>query len=421
MDKLEKILQIKEEVRAKVLAKVKKTALSYKADDVLVRRNIEAVLETMVQTRMNGSIDDTVRRFIIEDIVNEIFGLGPIDRLINDPSVWEIMVNGPKEVYVEREGRLEKTDALFEDEEQLSFYIERILSPSGRRVTEFEPYIDAHLPDGSRVNVVRKPVAANGSILTIRKAKHKILEMQDLIQRKSLDEKTAQFLKACVQNHLNIVLAGGPGSGKTTLLNILASFIPGIERIITIEDTLELRISGKHCVAMETRPANIEGKGQIAIRDLLRNALHMRPDRVIIGEVRGEETLDMLQCMNIGREGSMTTLHANSSLDALLRLETMAMMGSVNVSSELIRRQIISAIDLVIVVDRLLDGTRRVVSISEMIKTNTREYTLKDIYALSRRQEGNAVFFELKPTGYVPAFLEKFKELGALNEAFFKV
>jgi len=297
MDRFDKILQVKEEVRTKVLARVKKTALNYKADESLVRRQIEVILESFVQTKMDGHIDDLARRYIIEEIVNEVFGLGPIGRLISDPGVWEIMVNGPKEVFVEREGKLQKTDIVFEDAEQLHFYIERILSPSGRRVTEFEPYIDARLPDGSRVNVVRSPVASDGPVLTIRKAHRKNLEMQDLIRRKTLDEKIAQFLKSCVKNHLNIVLAGGPGSGKTTLLNILSSFIPEEERVITIEDTLELRLSAKHHVALETRPANVEGKGEITIRELVRNALHMRPDRLIIGEVRGEET----PCCNILR------------------------------------------------------------------------------------------------------------------------
>ena len=420
MDRMDKLQLIKEEVRTKVVSRIKKTALNYKADDTIVRRQIELVLESVVATKMDGHIDDALRCFIIEEIVNEIFGLGPIDRLISDPSVWEIMVNGPKEVYVEREGRMQKTDVVFEDEEQLYFYIERILSPSGRRVTEFEPYIDARLPDGSRMNVVRRPVAPFGPILTIRKANRKILEIQDLITRRTVDEKIARFLKACVKNHLNIIIAGGPGAGKTTILNVLATHIPEEERVITIEDTLELRINNKHRVALETRPATIEGKGEITIRDLVRNALHMRPDRVIIGEVRGEEALDMLQTMNIGRVGSMTTLHANSSLDALLRLETMAMMGSTNVSAELVRRQIISAIDLVIIIDRFLDGARRVIAISEVIKNTTAEYALKDIYALTRREEGPNTIFDLKATGYKPLFLEKFRDLEVLPEEFKK-
>ena len=385
MDRLEKIQQIKEEVWAKVLVKVKKTGLEYEVDDGTVRRQIEAALDSVVRAKMDGVIDDGLRRFIIEEVVNEIFGLGPIGRLISDPAVWEIMVNGPKEVYIEREGKMQKTDVVFEDEEQLFFYIERILSPSGRRVTELEPYIDARLPDGSRLNVVRRPVAPFGPILTIRKAHHKVLEMQDLIARHTIDENVANFLKACVKDRSNIVIAGGPGAGKTTILNILASFIPEMERVITIEDTLELRMTGKHSVALETRPQTIEGKGEITIRDLVRNSLHMRPDRVIIGEVRGEETLDMLACMNIGQVGSMTTMHANSALDALLRLETMAMMGGSKVSGELVRRQIISAIDIVITSDRLPDGTRRLVAISEVEK-NRPEYALKEIYVLVKTQ-----------------------------------
>ncbi|MFH0877131.1 MAG: CpaF family protein [Candidatus Omnitrophota bacterium] len=410
MDRFERISKLKDEVKAKVLERIKKSSLTYKTDDALVRRQIEAILEPLAQRRLEGHLDDDLRRYIIEEVINEIFGLGPIDRLIKDSSVWEIMVNGPKEIYVEMDGKIEKTDFTFEDEEQLNFTIERILSPSGRRVTEFEPYVDARLPDGSRLNVVRSPVAPFGPVLTIRKAHRRVLGIQDLIARRTINDKVADFLKACVRNHLNIIIAGGSGSGKTTILNAMAVYIPDLERVITIEDTLELRMENKHRVALETRPATIEGKGEINIRDLVRNALHMRPDRLIIGEVRGEEALDMLQSMNIGRVGSMTTLHANSALDALLRLETMAMMGHVNVSAELVRRQIISAIDLVVIVDRLTDGTRRVVAISEVGKENHKEYAVHDIFALEQRQDGARRIYELKATGHVPDFLKKFTE-----------
>jgi len=239
-----------------------------------------------------------------------------------------------------------------------------------------------------------------------------------LMARKALDQDTAYFLRACVHNHLNIVIAGGPGVGKTTLLNVLSSYIPETERVITIEDTLELRMEFKHRVAMESRPANIEGKGEIRIRDLLRNALHMRPDRIIIGEVRGEEALDMLQSMNIGRVGSMTTLHANSALDALLRLETMAMMGSASVPAELIRRQIVSAIDMVVCLDRLPDGTRCVLSISEVLKDHPSEYTTRDIYIAVRPRGDGGSTYRLKSTGYKPAFLEKFVTLENLPAMF---
>lgn len=418
MDRFERIQHIKETVRSKVLPRVKKTALSYETDERVVRRQIELVLEGVVQERADIHVDDPTRLFIMEEIVNEIFGLGPVGRLLNDDSIWEVMVNGPSEVYVEREGKLERSDVVFDSDEQLNFYIERILSPSGRRVTEFEPYVDARLPDGSRINVVRSPVAPYGPILTIRKARRRVMTIQDLIARRTIDNKLAMFLKACVRNHLNIVMAGGPGSGKTTIMNILASYIPEAERVITIEDTMELRLEGKHRVALETRAATMEGKGEITMRDLVRNALHMRPDRIIIGEVRGGEALDMLQSMNIGRVGSMTTLHANSSLDALLRLETMAMMGSVNVSAELVRRQIVSAIDLIICVDRILDGTRRVTAVSAVVKGKTTEYVLQDIYSLVRSEGEQGLTFELKATGFRPGFIDNFVDVEFLPQEF---
>lgn len=418
MNNPEKIQIVKADVREKTLARMKKSSLNYQMDETTVRRHIESFIDGSARAVMEGPLDETVRRFIVEEAVNDIFGYGPVDRLMRDETVSEIMVNGPKEVYVEREGKLQKTEAVFEDEEQLSFYIDRILSPSGRRISESEPYIDARLPDGSRINVVRNPVAPYGPILTIRKAAHRVLGILDLVARRTLDQNVAQFLKACVKNHLNIVIAGGPGSGKTTMLNILASYIHETERVITIEDTLELRMEGKHRVAMETRPSNIEGKGEITIRDLVRNALHMRPDRLIIGEVRGGEALDMLQSMNIGRVGSMTTLHANSSLDALLRLETMSLLGSLQISLDLIRRQIVSAVDLVIMIERFPDGVRRIMAVSEVQKGRDGAYDVKDIYAIQRRQEGDQTVFEIKPTGHRPAFLDKFLETDMLPQEF---
>ena len=418
MDRIEKIRLITAEVRKRVMPRIQRSRTQLDPDDPGVRRMIEVALVEVMRADLDLDTDDSLRRFLIEEVINEVFGFWPIDRLIKDPEVWEIMVNGHKEVYVEREGRLKKTEVTFESDQQLSYYIERLLSPSGRHVSEFEPFVDARFPDGSRINVVRSPTAPFGPIVTIRKANRRIMSVQDLMARKTFDQDVAYFLRACVRNHLNIVLSGGPGAGKTTLLNVLASYIPETERVVTIEDTLELRMEYKHRVAMEARPANMEGKGEIRIRDLLRNALHMRPDRIIIGEVRGEEALDMLQSMNIGRVGSMTTLHANSALDALLRLETMAMMGSTSVPAELIRRQIVSAIDLVVCLDRLPDGRRCVRSISELVKTHPQEYALKDIYAAERRVDAGKISFELKSTGYKPEFLEKFVDMENLPAAF---
>jgi len=418
MDRLEKMHLILEEVRKRVMPRIQRQLNELEPDDAGVRRLIQAAMDDVVRKGLAGDIDDSLRRYLVEEAINEIFGFGPIDRFIKDPDVWEVMVNGPKEVYVEREGILHKTEATFQDEKQLRYYVERLLSPSGRHVSESEPFVDARFPDGSRINVVRNPVAPFGPLVTIRKSNRKIMSVQDLLARKAFDQETASFLRACVRNHLNIVIAGGPGAGKTTLLNALGSYIPETERVVTIEDTLELRMEFKHRVAMESRPSNIEGKGEIRIRDLMRNALHMRPDRIIIGEVRGEEALDMLQSMNIGRVGSMTTLHANSSLDALLRLETMAMMASGSVPAELIRRQIVSAIDLVICLDRLPDGTRCVRAISEVLKEHPSEYATRDIYFADPKAGASGEASNLKPTGYKPGFIEKFVDLDNLPAMF---
>jgi pilus assembly protein CpaF len=314
------------------------------------------------------------------------------------------MVNGPREVYIEREGRLEPTDIRFRDEQHLNYFIEKIVSPLGRRVTELEPYIDARLKDGSRVNIVKPPISPSGAIITIRKFSHRILRIDDLINLKTLERPTAEFLGACVLSKLNIVISGGAGTGKTTLLNILASFIPETERAVIIEDTREIHLSKRNTVFLETRPANIGGTGEITIRDLLRNALHMRPDRIIIGEVRSDEVLDMIQAMNTGHEGSMVTIHANSALETLDRLEVLALLGRANISSEVVRRQLITAFDLIVHLVRLPDGSRRIVQISEMLKS--KEYSLQDICIL-KEETG-----ELKFTGKVPTFYPRLKTKG---------
>lgn len=336
---------------------------------------------------------------ILGEIISYFIGFGPIESLIKDPEVTEIMINGPHQIYVERRGNLELTDLTFTDEAQVLYLIDRIISPLGKRLSEFEPFVDARLKDGSRVNIVRSPVSRVGPLLTIRKFSYHVLRMEDLNNSGSLSRAATEFLKACVVSRLNILISGGAGTGKTTLLNALVDFIPENERLITIEDTRELIISRKHTVAMETWPFNIEGKGQISIRDLFRNALHMRPDRVIAGEVRGGEVLDMIQAMSTGHEGSMTTLHASSPLEALDRLEILALMGSSNISSEVARRQIIGAVDMIIHLTRFPDGKRRVTQISEVVKS--KEYATQDIFVFD--DDANI----LKSTHQKPAFYNR--------------
>jgi pilus assembly protein CpaF len=339
---------------------------------------------------------------VLTEIVSYFIGFGPIESLLKDPEVTEIMINGAHQVYVERNGSLELTDATFANEEQVLYLIDRIISPSGKRLSEFEPFVDARLQDGSRVNIVRSPVSRIGPLLTIRKFSCRVLRMEDLVSSGSLIPEASEFLKACVISRLNILISGGAGTGKTTLLNALVDVIPENERLITIEDTRELIISRKHTVPMETRSFNIEGKGQITIRDLFKNALHMRPDRVIAGEVRGEEVLDMIQAMSTGHEGSMTTLHASSPLEALDRLEILALMGSVNMSSEMSKRQIIGAVDIIVHLTRFPDGTRRVTHISEVVKS--KEYAVQDIFVFD--EDANV----LKPTHQKTSFYNKLKK-----------
>ena len=359
------------------------------------RHTVEAAFRAILR-KNKISLKHSEEEEILAEIIAYFIGFGPIESLLKDPEVTEIMINGPHQVYIERNGNLELTDIDFANEEQVLYLVDRITAPLGKRLSEFEPFVDARLKDGSRVNIVRSPVSRIGPLLTIRKFAYRVLRVEDLNNLGTLNPEASEFLKACVISKLNILISGGAGTGKTTLLNALVDFIPENERVITIEDTRELIISRKHTVAMETRPFNIEGKGQISIRDLFKNALHMRPDRVIAGEVRGEEVLDMIQAMNTGHEGSMTTLHASSPLEALDRLEILVLLGSSNMSSEVARRQIIGAVDLVIHLTRFPDGRRRVTQISEVLKS--KEYKTQDIFIFD--EEANL----LKPTHQKPNF-----------------
>lgn len=359
---------------------------------------------------------------LIADIRDEVLGLGPIEALRKDDSITEIMVNGPRQVFVERMGKLELTDAKFHDTAHLMNIIERILTPLGRRVDESSPLVDARLEDGSRVNIIIPPLSLIGPCLTIRKFSKTPLSIDNLISFGTMDEKMATFLRACVKARINILVSGGTGSGKTTTLNVISSFIPDGERIVTIEDAAELRLQQQHVVTLEARPANLEGKGAITIRDLVRNALRMRPDRIIVGEVRTGEALDMLQAMNTGHDGSLTTAHANSPRDVLSRLETMVMMSGLELPERAIREQISSAIDLIIHQARLRDGSRKITYITEVQKMEGTTITTQDIFRFEQTgfDSNGKILGHFVPTGLQPSFLEKFEVSGIkLPEGFF--
>lgn len=363
------------------------------------------------------------REPLAQEMYNDILGYGPIQELVDSDDYSEIMVNGPNQIYVEHKGKLKLTDIKFRDEEHLMNTIDRIVSAVGRHIDEASPMVDARLPDGSRVNVIIPPLSLVVAVLTIRKFGKKPITAKQLVEWGSLSPKMLNFLEACVKGKLNIIVSGGTGSGKTTLLNVLSSYIPSDERIVTIEDSAEVQLHQDHVVTLESRPANIEGKGAITIRDLVVNALRMRPDRIIVGEVRSKETLDMLQAMNTGHDGSLTTTHANSPRDAVSRLETMVMMGGVELPSKAIRDQIASAIDLIVQQSRLRDGTRKVVSVTEVTGMEGNVVQMQDIFKYEHTGETGVdgkFIGDFVATGIIPNALEKIRENGvAVNNDWF--
>jgi pilus assembly protein CpaF len=369
----------------------------------------------------NLPISIAERDRLVGEVHHELFGLGPLEPLLADPAISDILVNSFSSVYIERRGKLEKTSISFKDDEHLMRVIERIVSTVGRRIDEAQPMVDARLPDGSRVNAIIPPLAIDGPTLSIRRFGANPLKMPALIENGALTREIAILFEMCVRARLNIVISGGTGAGKTTLLNALSAFIPADERIVTIEDSAELQMQQPHVVRLETRPPNIEGRGEVTQRDLVRNTLRMRPDRIVIGEVRGGEAIDMLQAMNTGHDGSLTTIHANTTRDALARLETMIQMTGMRLSDRAMRQQVASAINMVIQVARLTDGTRRITSISEITGMEGEMITMQEIFQFERTgvDASGKVIGRFRTTGIRPRFAERLKQYGMQLPAFF--
>lgn len=397
-----------------LLIKEMGTELSTLVDDDSMRPRLERKLYQLLDNETTP-LSTADRREIILDVVDNVLGYGPIQEFLEDPEVTEVMVNNPQTIYIERKGRIYSTGKRFIDEAHLMRIIDKIVARVGRRIDEASPMVDARLPDGSRVNAVIHPLAINGPMLTIRKFSREPYTVSDLINFGTLTEPVARFLEACVVGKLNILISGGTGTGKTTLLNVLSSFIPADERIITIEDAAELRLHQEHVLSLESRPPNIEGKGEVTIRDLVRNSLRMRPDRIVVGEVRGAEALDMLQAMNTGHEGSLSTVHANSPRDALARVETMVLMGGLDLPIRAIREQISSALDVIVHLSRLRDGTRKVIQVSEVNGMEGETVIMQDIFYFDFSMgldETGCFIGRLKATGLRPAFTERLEDLG---------
>jgi len=387
------------------------TAMSRTDAEPEIRAVIQELLDRENQ-RVPLSLFD--RENVVQDVMHELFGLGPLEQLLQDPSISDILVNKSSQVYIEREGKIEETDVVFRDDRHLMQIIERIVSAVGRRIDESTPMVDARLQDGSRVNVIIPPLALDGPAMSIRRFRTDRLGSGDLVGRESLTQPMLDFLRGAVAARLNIIVSGGTGAGKTTLLNILSSFIGNTERVVTIEDAAELTLRQRHVVRLETRPPNIEGKGAVRQRQLVINALRMRPDRIVVGEVRGEEALDMLQAMNTGHDGSLTTIHANSPRDALYRLDTMIAMANLNIPDKAVRQQVSSAVNLIIQINRMSDGTRKVTSISELTGMEQDVITMQEIFAFNKAglDESGKVLGMFRATGVRPKCADMLKLAG---------
>jgi pilus assembly protein CpaF len=401
---------LKTRVQNKLLSELDPSMDITRTDDV--RRTIQDLFEQILAEE-NIVLSRPERARLFEQIAAEILGLGPLQPLLEDDTITEIMVNGAKNIYIERKGKVHRVPVTFENNDHVMRIIDRIVAPLGRRIDESSPYVDARLPDGSRVNAVIPPISLVGPVLTIRKFSRNPITVEQLIQFGSVTQEAIQFLKACVESRLNIVISGGTGSGKTTFLNVLSGFIPSDERILTIENAAELQLRQEHVVTLESRPPNIEGRGEITIRNLVVNALRMRPERIIVGEIRDEAALDMLQAMNTGHDGSMTTLHSNGPRDTLSRLETMVLMAGMELPSRAIREQVSSAIDLICHQERMRDGTRKIVNITELSGMEGEVITMTDIFVFEQTGfENGQIVGRLRPTGLRPKFMDKIEASG---------
>lgn len=410
-------IKVKEQIQAELVTRLNLKRLTAEGVDRegLERQAKDKLHEIIEQVKSSGKMPRGIDADKIErEIFNEALRLGPLEELLADDTVTEIMVNGPRRVYIERNGKLQLSGMQFMDDESVMAIIERIVSPIGRRIDESQPYVDARLPDGSRVNAIIPPLSLSGPTITIRKFAKKTLTVEDFIRFGTWNLNAAEFMRACVLMRKNIIVAGGTGSGKTTLLNLLSGFIPEDERIVTVEDAAELRLVQPHVVRLEARPPNIEGKGAVTIRDLVKNCLRMRPDRIIVGECRGGEALDMLQAMNTGHDGSLTTVHANSSRDVIARLETMVLMSGMELPSKAIREQIASAVDIIVQESRLSDGSRKIVAISEVVGMEGQQIVMQDIFEFRQTgvDENGKVIGVFRPTGAIPSFYENLKSRG---------